>query len=93
MGDVIVTVKYFITKRSISDPVLYTVDTVDTSKQQTAEKGGNTFDVIKRSQWMVNTASSTRRLGLPEDQLRKDFEQIQEKILLEEVCPTYWCGK
>ena len=92
MGDTIVTVKYFITKRSISDPALNTVDG-DTTKQQTAEKGGNTFDVIKHSQWMLNTASRIRRLGLPEDQLRKDFEQIQEKILLEEVCPTYWCGK
>ena len=92
MEDVIVAVKYKV-RRSISDPVLYTLDTLDTSKQETAEKGGNTFDVIKHSQWMLNTACRIRRLGLPEDQLRKDFEQIQEKILLEEVCPTYWCGK
>ena len=91
MEDVIVAVKYKV-RRSISDPTLYTLDS-GISKQQTAEHIRNTFDVIKHSQWMLNAARRIRRLGLSEDQLRKDFEQIQEKILLEEVCPTYWCGK
>ena len=44
----------------------------------------NTFDAIKCKQWLLSKVRNPRRAGLSEDLLQKDFERIQEKILLEE---------
>ena len=47
-------------------------------------EGNDMLDIIKRQQWINNETSKTRRNGLTEDFLIKDFERVQEKLLLEE---------
>ena len=52
--------------------------------------GTSTFDVIKYGRWMGTPTLRQRRMGLPEEVIRNDCLQIQEKMLFRGSFRTYW---
>ena len=50
----------------------------------------STLDVIKYGRWVGNPVFQKRRMGLPEDVIRNDCQQIQEKRLFRGSFRTYW---
>ena len=50
----------------------------------------STFDLIKYDRWMGTPTVRQRRMGLPEEVIRNDCLQIQEKMLFRGSFRTYW---